>query len=171
MRGLRFVMLLACIAWAFSACAPPARGEFAIYLLAEDLAPAEWTQADLETLPLAEEPIISMADIVSYSPTNHEIELTTVAHERVQALYTLPVDTDGMPFVVCVGNDRIYAGAFRTPPSSLSYDCVTTMQWFSTDSRAIHIERGYPTSDAFSGAYPGADARVMQAMETAGKLR
>ena len=171
MRVLRVVLLLAFAAWGFSACTPPARGDFAIYLLAEDLPLAEWTRADLDALSLAKEPVISTADIVSYSWDSHEIELTAAAYDRVQGLYTLPVDVDGLPFVVCVGNDRVYAGAFWTPLSSLSFDGVTIMQPFSTDDRSIHIERGYPTSDFFRGSDPRSDARVLQAMTVAGRLK
>ena len=164
-------VLLVWVALAFSGCTPPVGGEFTIYLLAEDLPPAEWSQADLNSLALQEQPVIATADIVAYARETHEIELTAAAYERVQGHYTLPVDTDGMAFVVRVGDDRIYAGAFWTPASSLSFEGITIMQPWEEDRRVIHIGLGYPTPEAFRGIDPRADPRIMQALEQAGRLK
>ena len=170
-RGIGYWVLLVVMALAFGGCAPPQTGEFAIYLLAEDLPPAEWSQADLNSLALQEQPIIATADIVAYARDTHEIELTAAAYQRVQGHYTLPVDTDGMAFVVRVGDDRIYAGAFWTPASSLIFEGITIMQPWDEDRRVIHIGLGYPTPEAFRGVDPRADPRIMQALEQAGKLK
>ena len=83
----------------------------------------------------------------------------------------MPVKVDGIPFVVCVGEQPIYAGAFWTPLSSLSFDGVVIMQPFDTDGTTIRIVLGYPGQDAFTGSDPRADDRVMKALEAAGKLK
>jgi len=170
-KGIRYWVLLVTVALAFGGCVAPQTGEFAIYLLAEDLPPAEWLQADLNSLALQEQPIIATDDIVAYARETHEIELTAAAYGRVQELYTLPVDTDGMAFVVCVGEERIYAGAFWTPLSSLSFEGITIMQPWEEDRHVIQIGLGYPSPEFFRGTDPRADLRIIQALEQAGKLK
>ena len=168
--GIRYWVLLVVMALALSGCAPPVAGGFAIYLLAEDVRTADVPWDDWSSLEREEQPIIATDDIVAYAKETHEIELTAAAHERVQGLYTLAVDTGGLPFVVCVGDDRIYAGAFWTPLSSLIFDGVIIMEPFETDKRVIRISLGYPTPEAFRGVDPRADPRIMQALDRAGKL-
>ena len=169
--GIRYWVLLVVMALASSGCAPPKAGGFAISLPAEDVRTADVPWDDLSSLELEKQPIISTDDIVAYTKETHEIELTAAAYERVQGLYTLRVDVDGMPFVVCVGDDRIYAGAFWTPASSLIFEGVIIMQPFETDKHVIHIGLGYPTPEAFRGADPRSDPRVMQALDRTGKLK
>ncbi len=146
-------------------------GEFSIHLLAQDIPPAEMSKVDLNSLRLQEQPIISIHDIMAYSKETHEIELTAPAYERIQQLFSLPVDVDGMPFVVCVGRDPVYAGAFWTPVSSLSFDGVVILQPFEANKHTITISLGYPTPEAFRGTDPRSNRRVLQALELAGKLK
>jgi len=169
-NGIRYWVLLVMMALALSSCAPPKAGGFAIYLLAEDVRTADVPWDDLSSLELEEQPIIATDDIVAYAKETHEIELTAAAYERVQGLHTLPVDVDGLPFVVRVGDDRIYAGAFWTLASSLIFEGVIIMQPFETDKRIIRISLGYPTPEAFRGVDPRADPRILQALEQVGKL-
>lgn len=152
-------------------CQPRENGDFAIYLLAQDVASVELAKVDLDQLALEEGPIISAEDIVTYDQTTHEIELTQAAYARIQQIFPLPVKVDGIPFVVCVGEQPIYAGAFWTPLSSLSFDGVVIMQPFDTDGTTIRIVLGYPGPDAFMGRDPRADERVMKALQAAGKLK
>ena len=106
-----------------------------------------------------------------YSGKRHEIELTTEAYERIQQIFTQPVSVRGIPFVVCAGSDRIYAGAFWTPLSSISFDGVAIYQPFDPDRRVIRIALGYPTPEAFTGEDPRSDPRILQSLEAAGKLK
>ena len=99
------------------------------------------------------------------------MELTQDAFQRIQDLFLLPVDVDGMPFVVSVGGDPVYGGAFWTPASSLIFDGVTIMEPFAQGSTTIRLELGYPSTEFVSGIDPRSDARIMEALETAGKLR
>ncbi len=163
-----FVILLALI---LVGCTPSKAGSFSIYLLANEVPATELSTVDLTELELQKEPILSMDDIVAYSKDTHEIEVTAEAYERIQRLYSLPVEVRGMPFVVCVGRDPVYAGAFWTPLSSLSFDGVVIMQPFDTDRRVIKIELGYPGWEAFTGKDPRSDQRIMRSLEAAGKLK
>jgi hypothetical protein len=81
---------------------------------------------------------------------SHEIKLTTEAYEKIQQLFTLPTEVRGIPFVVCVGTDRFYAGAFWAPVSSNSFDGIV-----------IRIGLGYPSPEAFMGIDPRSDQRMV----------
>jgi len=165
---LFFILIIALVT---AGCQPRESGDFAIYLLAQDVASVELAKVDLNQLALEEGPIISAEDIVTYDQTTHEIELTQAAYARIQQIFPLPVKVDGIPFVVCVGEQPVYAGAFWTPLSSLSFDGVVIMQPFDTDGTTIRIVLGYPGPDAFMGRDPRADERVMKALQAAGKLK
>ena len=132
---------------------------------------SELSKVDLNDLELQEEPILSVDDIITYSKNTHEIEVAAEAYERIQQLYSLPVEVRGMPFVVCVGRDPVYAGAFWTLASSLIFDGVVICQPFDRDEQVIRIELGYPTSEAFRGEDPRSDSRILQSLEAAGKLK
>lgn len=155
------------------ACQPaPRPGDgFAIYLLVEDVPTLGLAQADLDQLVLAPEPLISSADIVSYDKDSHVIELTETAYKRVRAIFPMPVKVDGIPFVVTVGDERIYAGAFWTPLSSLSYDGIVIGQPLDPEGTLVQIVLGYPAPEAFIGTDPRSDARILEALEKDGKLK
>lgn len=165
------LLLITVLVLLFSACQPAKNNNFAIYLLAQDIPTAELSQGDINQLILKGEPIISSDDIISYDATNHAMELTQAAYTRVRQTFPMPVKVDGIPFVVCVGKERIYIGAFWTPVSSLSYDGVVIMQPFETKSTTVQIALGYPVSDVFTGHDPRADSRIIKALEQDAKLK
>jgi hypothetical protein len=141
---------------------------FAIYLLT----PESFTsQADLTQLELEPAPFLSLGDIVAYTWETHEIELTEAARERVASL-EVPMTT-GVPFVVCVGAERIYPGAFWVSYSSMSYNGVVidTLSAQMEDP-VIRLQLGYPESpELFEGEDLRSDPRILQSLEDAGKLR
>lgn len=153
------------------ACSPPQAKGFAISLLARDIPPAQLVRSDLRGVELQPAPLLTAADLVSYSRASHVMELTPDAYARVRAIFPMPVRVEGIPFVVTVDGEPIYAGAFWTPASSLSFDGPFIMQPFSEDQRLIRIELGYPSNVAFTASDPRSDARVMRALEAAGKLQ
>jgi hypothetical protein len=165
----RYLLLL--VALSLIGCQSKPTGGFAIYLLAEDIPSAELSNANLQDLPCAEQPILSESDLVSYDPDDHEMELTDSAYRRIQQIFPTPVRVSGIPFVVCVGDEPIYAGAFWTPLSSLSFDGVVIMQPFVEGDHRLRIELGYPGSDFFIGKDPRPDLRIMKALEASGKLK
>jgi hypothetical protein len=152
-------------------CQAVRNDHFAIYLLSRDIPATELSQIEIGQLTLESSPILSNDDIVSYDKTSHIVELTPAAFGRIQSIFTLPAKVDGIPFVVCVGKERIYTGAFWTPLSSLSYDGVVIMQPFDSEKTTIQIALGYPVPDVFTGVDPRADPRILKALEQDGKLK
>jgi hypothetical protein len=156
---------------AITGCQPGERTGFAIYLLDQPVSTSQLSQIDLGELSLQNKPIVSGNDIVSYDPSNHTMELTRRAYDRIQDIFPMPVKVDGIPFVVCAGEERIYAGAFWTPLSSLSYDGVIIMQPLDPEGTTIRISLGYPAPETFTGEDPRGDPRIHLALEREEKLK
>ena len=171
MLSKTLLLRLIVFALALSGCQTAKNDNFAIYLLAEDIPVRELSQKDLGLLTLETAPIISSNEIVSYDKTSHSMELTQAAFTRVQQIFPIPVEIDGIPFVVCVGKERIYAGAFWAPRSAINYDGVVIMQPFSAEKTIIQITLGYPVSEVFTGNDPRADPRIIKALEQEKKLK
>lgn len=152
-------------------CAPSQANAFAVYLLARDIPPAQLLTADLRKVELQPTPILNVGDIISYQRATHTLELTVDAYARVQKIFPMPVRVEGIPFVVRVGSELIYAGAFWTPASSLTFDGPYIMQPFASDTHTIQIELGYPSNAVYTGRDPRADPRIINALQAAGKLK
>ena len=140
-------------------------GEFAIYLPAEDLSVDD--SMELSRIELFEEPILFLADIISYAAETHVIELVPSSADRLAQL-----DLPGKPFVVSVDRQPIYHGAFMAAYMSRSYDGVVIL-WPSMEGkgRTIRIQLGYPGPDFFVGEDPRSDSRIMDSIRQAGKLK
>ena len=79
-----------------------------------------------------------------------------------------PVGTQGLPFVVLSGNERLYLGAFWTGVSSEAFPHPVVVVE-SMDRLGFRIEGGYPTGGG-DPADPRADPRLLAALRHAGKL-
>jgi hypothetical protein len=163
-KAIASILLLATMLFAFFGCRPPAEG-FAIYLTANDIPVRE--MPILSHINLADKPLISGADIISYLKATHEIRLTEEAFQRI---LNLEVPVWGKSFVVCVDRNPIYWGAFWVPFSSQSFDGVTILKPLGSTEPYIQIERGYPSSEFGQGEDPRSDPRIFEALEQAGKL-
>jgi len=153
------------ISLAVSGCTSP-KG-FSIYLTRENTPVSELPA--LSQIELANQPIIAIDDIISYSQETHEIELSADAYERVNKLN---IPTSGMAFVACVDSQPIYWGAFWAPFSSQSFDGVIILiPSFSPDGQFIQIELGYPAPGLYSGEDPRPNPEILQSLEQAGKLK
>jgi hypothetical protein len=143
---------------------------FAVYLTRDDI-PVSQMEA-LSHVEIADTPVISTNDIITYDWNNHEIELTVDAYERVQALI---VPTSGKSFLVCVDKGPIYWGAFWTPISSQSFDGVTiTIPLFppgELSANSIRISLGYPSESFFQGEDTRYNPQIFDSLEEAGKLK
>jgi hypothetical protein len=94
--------------------------EFAIYRLSDpSLAASQVWNEMLDSLVLAESPFLSTKDLISYKWQTHEYAVTSSVDSQLALLGRTLGPTGGIPFVVVVGNDRIYLGAFWYPHSSL----------------------------------------------------
>jgi hypothetical protein len=139
---------------------------FAIYLTKEDIPPVQMEV--LSHVDIAEQPIVSIEDIITYNAQTHEIKLTDTAFERI---YQLEVPVSGKSFLVCVDKAHIYWGAFWTPISSISFDGVTIWKPLGAqDLKIITLELGYPSSSCYSGQDPRNNSAVLHSLEQSGKL-
>lgn len=171
MRVVTRSAIVLLLALTLTGCIPSEAGDFSVRLLAHDVTATELSISGLDEFQLQEQPILSVSDIIAYSWTTHEIELTAEAYARIGELFTLPARVRGIPFVVSVGRERIYAGAFWTPLSSISFDGVVILQSFDPDTHVIRIGLGYPSPEAFAGPDPRSGPRILQSLEAAGILR
>jgi hypothetical protein len=139
---------------------------FAIYLTERDIPPAQMEA--LSHIKLADQPIISVEDVITYNAQTHEIKLTDEAFERISQL---DVSTGGKSFIVCVDKRPIYWGAFWVLWSSMSFEGVTI--WIPPileESHVIRLELGYPSSEDYTGEDPRSNPVVIESLEQAGKL-
>jgi hypothetical protein len=143
------------------------KGEgFAIYLTREDIPPAKMEM--LSHVDIADQPIISIQDIITYNAQTHEIKLTDEAFERIA---DLEVPVSGKSFLVCVDRAPVYWGAFWTPFSSLSFDGVTIWKPLgSQETKVISLELGYPAASFYEGEDPRSNPVVLDSLEKSGKL-
>ena len=139
---------------------------FAIYLTRDDIPPEKMEM--LSHIDLADQPVISIQDIISYDALTHEIKLTGEAFERIA---NLEVPVRGKSFLVCVDRTPLYWGAFWTPFSSMLFGGVTIWKPLGDrESRTITIERGFPQSTFYQEEDPRNNTKVLQSLEQSGKL-
>jgi len=96
-------------------------GEFAIFLVRGGISAQQMMAIDLDDLEVESNPILSVDDLVSYTEKTHSLELTDAAYVKITGLETTLVATT---FVVYVGREPIYAGAFWATYFSSSFDGI-----------------------------------------------
>ena len=85
--------------------------DFAIYLLKDDTLQIWQVKGlSLSALDLANRPLVGISDIESYQWSDHSIRLTIAGIAKFKALEDKTNSTSGFPFVVVVGNERVYLG-------------------------------------------------------------
>jgi hypothetical protein len=139
---------------------------FGIYLTRDDIPPSRMEA--LSHVEIADEPLISASDIISYNAQTHEIKLENTAYERITSLQ-IPVS--GKSFLVCIDKGPIYWGAFWTPISSMSFNGVTIWQPPGTQEESIiTLGLGYPSSSFYEGEDPRNNPEVLASLERDDKL-
>jgi len=122
----------------------------------------------LSHVDIADQPLISIQDIITYNAQTHEIKLTDQAFERI---INLEVPVRGKSFLVCVDRVPIYCGAFWTSLSSVSFDGVTICQPLGPrELKVITLELGYPSSSFYQGEDPRNNPAILHSLEQSGKL-
>jgi hypothetical protein len=155
----------------FLGCSSTAGGEgFAIYLTRDNIPPSQMEA--LSHVDLADQPVISINDIVEYNWATHEIELTPDAYQRLDAMH---FPTNGTSFLVCVDHYPVYWGAFWSSYSSQSFNGVTiiTSPFFHESEGApntIQISLGYPSPSFHQGVDPRSNQQIMDSLVKTGKL-
>ena len=91
----------------------PSKGDFAIYLLQDSTITAENAFSQpIDSLPLATTAFLTVNGLESYIWDSHSFELTNQMRTIYENFIILHGTTSGCPFVVTVGNERIYLGTF-----------------------------------------------------------
>ncbi len=143
--------------------------EWAIYLADQGVSARDVLQADPARLAVLDDPILTLDDVLTYTWERHEMVLTDEAYERLAQLQ-VPI-APGLPFVVYVGGEAIYAGAFWVSYSSASFNGIVIDVLPATSKRPLRIQLGYPESpELFVGQDLRADPRIRQVFDEAGKL-
>lgn len=172
--SLMFILILL----ALSACQTTAEeaqlegDPFAIYLVGDPQITGPSAQTyDIDKLPLSEVPLITTADLVSYDWERHGINLTEDAYLKLVVLLMGGMPSSGVPFVIVSYGQPLYAGAFWSFYSSLSFDGVVILQPLDPAGQTLYISLGYPGEKNFTGTDPRGDSRLQQALENAGLIR
>ncbi len=180
----KLVLVLAALGVILAACTPKqtetptpttqsSSGEaFELYLVAdEQMSGADVYNQDINDLPLADAPLITTADIASYDQSFHAINLTDEAYQRILTVFSVGIPMSGVPFVIVSNGERIYAGAFWSMASSLSFDGIAIIEPMDPVNSPLYITTGYPGPDFYTGQDPRDDARLIQALDDAGLLK
>lgn len=140
------------------------RAEFAIYLLKGPgyTAAQAWNQP-LESLVLADGPFLATGDLKFYNWQTHEFAVSASVDTQLAAFRRTPGPTGGIPFVVVVGTERIYLGAFWYGYSSMISQ-VPFIDALGNPHRINKCESVLVTEDK------RADPRVYRALRAVGVL-
>ncbi|MFC1483558.1 hypothetical protein ACFL6Q_00745 [Candidatus Neomarinimicrobiota bacterium] len=105
----------------------PQDDDLALYLLIPDTLNAiEAADLPLDSLVLADEPILSLGEIRTYDWSDHSFTITSTAYNRMENVLGengSRINLEGIPFILTVNGERIYLGAFWNPISSLPWHC------------------------------------------------
>jgi len=144
-------------------------GEFAIFSVRGGISAQQMMTTDIDDLEVESNPILSVDDLVSYTEKTHSLELTDAAYEKITGLETTLVATT---FVVYVGREPIYAGAFWATYFSSSFDGIVIDILPALNKHPIRIQLGYPESlELFEGEDLRSDPRILLSLDAAGKLK
>jgi hypothetical protein len=126
MRVLKIVLPAMCLS--ISACSasresgtnPSPVNEFGIYLLDTAISARTAWSLPLESLPLVPEAFIRARDLSEYQWSTHAFTPSPALDSVLKQMEGLRGQSWGVPFVVMVGKQRIYLGAFWWSYSSLA---------------------------------------------------
>jgi hypothetical protein len=137
---------------------------FAIYKLKDStvMASQVWDMP-IDSLALADVPFLPQDSITSYNWQLHEFTATASIDTFLSYLGSHLGPLGGMPFVVTVGRDRIYLGAFWFPRSSLSPMVPYIDPWLNSH----RIQRSWNPADTVDKRN---DPRIYSALKDAGIL-
>ncbi|HEY9167050.1 MAG TPA: hypothetical protein VIS48_12910 [Candidatus Kryptonia bacterium] len=137
---------------------------FAIYRLKDSTLTAQhvWN-LPIDSLILADAPFLVQDSLISYRWQTHEFVATASVDTELAILRRHNGPTAGIPFVVMVGRDRIYLGAFWYPYSSLSSSVPYIDVWLQSHQ----IQKAWTPIDSVDKRN---DPRIYSALKNAGVL-
>jgi len=144
---------------------------FAIYMLADSTVTAiDAAQKLIDSLILAEEPIITDEDINYYKWNEHSLSLKSEANERIREIAKSRQTVFGIPFIVMAKKERIYLGAFWYAFSSVapSFPTIEISGYVLKDyhSNVLKIEKSWIEDQPDMRG----DPRIYQVLQEAGIL-
>ena len=119
-----------------------------------------------DEIPLAEFPIISDEDLLSYDWETHTLELRKSRWFMVRS-----PSSHGIPFVVVVDGVPIYVGAFWSEFSSIPSSVPTIMWDDRQTSKAMTIGLGSRATTSDDRKDPRSNEKLKQALQELGKLK
>ena len=109
----------------------PIEGDFSIYLLQDSTITAENAFSQpIESLPLESTAFLTVDGLESYIWTSHSFELTNQTRIIYEQFLISHGTTSGIPFIVTIGENRIYLGTFwwayssSMPPACAVIDAI-----------------------------------------------
>jgi hypothetical protein len=143
--------------------------EFFLYLLPESIDARQLSRLDLNKIKPRGKPFLTAGDVWRYVKETHEI---TLGYEATVRLKKLKVPVSGRPFIVFVGAEPIYTGAFWTSFSSITFRGVAIdVTGLRGDFATIKLELDYPPlAPKNIGFDPRPDKRIFQVFENKGVL-
>ena len=153
-------------------CSPPKHEGFAIYLTQDNISVDKMPA--LNQIKIADTPLITLSDIVSYNFSTYQLTLTAEASNLIS---NLVVPTSGLSFVVCINRKPVYWGDFWSEPSSafvptscviVSYPLSHSVQ--TNPASAPQIDPHILELDYNGNNDPRNNPEILQSLEQAGKL-
>lgn len=143
--------------------------EFKLYLLPPDVKAAGLSRLNINKIKPFGKPFLTTKDIRFYVKDSHELMIDYTAAPRLKSL---KVPVSGRPFIVFVGDQPIYTGAFWTGFSSVSFRGVAVdVSKLTGDFPNIKLDLDYPPlAPKNTGFDPRSDPRVFEVFEKAGVL-
>jgi hypothetical protein len=138
---------------------------FAIYLTAQDI-PIQQMEA-LSHVELADTPLISAADIVSYNWNTHKITLSETGNEKLKS-FEVPIS--GKVFLICVDKAPVYWGAFYNPLSSYFPFGKPIIYAFPMLWESLEIKWEAMSGDSETISDPRSDPRILESLRQWNKL-
>jgi hypothetical protein len=125
---------------------------------------ADAAKLGLDSLSLAEPAFLTSDGITAYSWAHHAFRVTPEALLRLKALEQRPYMSQGRPFVMVAGGERIYLGAFWYAYSSLA----PTVPHIQVAPLSLNIARAWAIPE--STADVREDPRIYRLLKAAGIL-
>ncbi len=160
------LLLLAPFLFSGSSCKTEGEG-FAIYYTRDNIAAEE--MGELVGVSLADEPLISFNDILSYNKHTHEMEIPASVYEGL-------VEPDKEHYngviVFCIDKQPVYWGILQWPLSSYFHQGITIMRPLipPSEGQKSFITINFSTPSDNPAIDPRSNPLIMDMLERAGKL-
>lgn len=144
---------------------------FAIYTLSDSTITAiDAAQKLIDSLILADEPLITDEDLNYYKWNEHSLSLKSEANEKIRKIAKSRQTVFGIPFIVMAKKERIYLGAFWFAFSSLAptFPTIEVSGYVlkNYNSNVLIIEKSWIEDQPDMRA----DPRIYQVLQEAGIL-